>query len=143
MSTPSTDELTISWAIEVGRSGREKCVRTISEAASESKSDDVPPGRVPRLSRLLALAITMEQMIRVGEVRDYAELARLAQVSRARISQIMSLNGLAPDIQEAILFLPRTIRGRDPVRERHVRPLAAVLDWREQRRLWEELVWCQ
>jgi hypothetical protein len=47
-----------------------------------------PPGRVPRITRLLALAIRFEELLRQGVVRDYAELARLGRVSRARISQI-------------------------------------------------------
>jgi len=69
-------------------------------------------------------------------VADYAELARLAHVSRARISQIMNLLLLAPDIQQAILFLPRTDGPHAPIRERHVRPICAVLDWRKQRGVW-------
>lgn len=49
----------------------------------------------------------------------------------------MNLLLLALDIQEALLFLPRTVKGRDPVRERHVRPIAAIPDWRKQREMWE------
>ena len=74
------------------------------------------------------------------EVADYADLARPTHVSRARITQIMNLLHLAPDIQEAILFLPRTDGRRAPIREPHVRPLCAVLDWRKQRRMWGGLV---
>ena len=62
-------------------------------------------GAVPRLARLLALAIRFEGLVREGEVRDYADLARLGQVTRARITQIMNLLNLAPDIQEDILLL--------------------------------------
>jgi hypothetical protein len=47
---------------------------------------------------------------------------------------------LAPDIQEALLFLPPTPRGRDPIILADVLPLAALLDWRTQRRLWRQLV---
>jgi hypothetical protein len=54
-------------------------------------------------------------LVRRGEVADYAELANVGRVSRARISQIMSLLSLAPDLQEQVLFLPRTERGRDPI----------------------------
>jgi hypothetical protein len=72
-------------------------------------------------------------------VADYAELARLAQVSRARITQIMNLLHLAPDIQEEILFLPRTDGGRAPIRGRMVRPIAAIADWRKQRTMRREL----
>ncbi len=96
----------------------------------------LPQGTVPRMSRLMALAIRLERLLREGAVADYADIARLGHVTRARVTQIMNLLNLAPDIQEDILFLPRTERGRDPVREIHIRPVAAVLDWRKQRRMW-------
>jgi len=73
-------------------------------------------------------------------VADYAELARLGHVSRARVTQIMNLLNLAPDIQEELLFLPRTDGSRAPIAERHLRPIAAVLDWRKQRRMWKKLL---
>ena len=97
------------------------------------------PGRVPRVARLLALALRCEGLLRQGAVADYAELAVLAHVSRARISQIMNLLLLAPDIQEAVLFLPRTQRGRDAIRLWQLQPLALALDWHVQRRLWQDL----
>ena len=95
-----------------------------------------PPGRVPRIARLMALAIRLEEQVRTGVVGSYAELASVGDVTRARVSQIMNLVNLAPDLQEAILFLPRVERGRDPVVLRDVLPIAAVLDWRKQRRRW-------
>ena len=87
----------------------------------------------------MALAIQMQRLIDEGVVRDYAELARLGHVSRARITQIMNLNLLAPDIKEEILFLPRTERGRDRIREHAVRVIVAAADWRKQRRTWKAL----
>jgi predicted phage terminase large subunit-like protein len=69
-----------------------------------------------------------------GAVRDYAALARLGQVSRARITQIMSLLHLAPDLQEKILFLPRVQSGRDRMHLDELQALTALLDWQEQRR---------
>jgi len=93
-------------------------------------------GRVPRVSRLMALAIRLEKLVRAGEVADYADVARLGHVTRARVTQIMNFLCLAPDIQEDILFLPPTERGRDPIREHHVRPIVSILDWRKQRRMW-------
>ena len=66
--------------------------------------------------------------------------AQLIHVTRARVTQIMNLLLLAPDIQEAILFLPRTERGRDPIRERQIRPIAAELDWQRQRECWGHLI---
>jgi hypothetical protein len=87
----------------------------------------------------MALAIRFEQLLRDGVVKGQAELARLGRVSRARLTQIMNLLNLAPDIQEEILFLPRTEKGVDPVGERDLRPIAAVADWRKQRRMWRSL----
>ena len=95
----------------------------------------VAPGRVPRISRLLALAIRYDRLIREGAVRDYAELARLGGVSRARITQVMDLLNLAPEIQEEILFLPRVTAGKDPVTERSLRTITRELDWGRQRML--------
>jgi hypothetical protein len=96
-------------------------------------------GRVPRISRLMALAIRFDDLIRSGEVAGYAELARLGHVTRARVSQIVSLLCLAPDLQEKVLFLPRTLKGRDPIQLRHLLPIAVIPDWRKQRIRWKSL----
>jgi hypothetical protein len=86
----------------------------------------------------MALAIRFEQLIRDGVVADQAELARLGHVSRARLTQIMNLLHLAPDIQEDVLFLPVAIRGRDALTERTMRAIGAETDWRLQRQIWRE-----
>lgn len=99
----------------------------------------VPLGRVPRVSRLMALAIRFDGLLRQGHVRDYADLARLGHVSRPRVTQIMNLLNLAPDIQEQLLFLPPVVDGREPVKEYHVRPVAAEMEWGRQRRMWGSL----
>ncbi len=101
---------------------------------------DVPDGRVPRIARLMALAIKFDQMLASGDVRDQAELADLGHVTRARMTQIMNLLYLAPDIQEDILFLPYVRQGNDPVTERDVRPIAALPEWSCQRPLWTRLL---
>lgn len=99
----------------------------------------IEPGNPPRVSKLMALAIRFDGLVQRGEVRDCADLARLGYVTRARITQIMNLLNLAPDIQEAILFLPRTVKGRDRLREKEVRPIAAVPHWSRQRKMWAKL----
>lgn len=96
----------------------------------------VSPGRVPRVARLLALSHKIERLVREGALRDYADAARLGHVSRARMSQVMGLLNLAADIQEAILFLPPTTAGHDPIGERDVRPIAGELSWKRQREMW-------
>lgn len=95
-----------------------------------------PVARVPRVSKLMALAIRFDQLIRDGVVADQAELARLGHVSRARVTQIMNLLNLAPDIQEALLFLPSVEKGKDAVTERELRRISAQVDWGRQRVMW-------
>jgi alkylated DNA nucleotide flippase Atl1 len=102
-----------------------------------TKPKPVEPGRIPRISRLMALAIHFDRLIRQGAVRDYADIARLGGVSKARVSQIMGLLDLAPSIQEEILFLPR-VTGRKVATERGLRRIVAEPDWNQQRRLWEK-----
>jgi hypothetical protein len=95
---------------------------------------------VPRVARLMALALRLDELVRTGQVASYSALAALGQVTRARISQIASLLHLAPDIQEALLFLPPTLRGRDAIILADLMPIAACVDWRKQRRLWRRLL---
>ena len=87
------------------------------------------------MSRLLALAIKFQSLVSSGSVRNYRELAEVGHVSRPRLSQIMKLAQLAPDIQEKLLFLPPTCEGPDRVFERHLRFLASVIDWEKQKEL--------
>ena len=103
-----------------------------------SESEEPPAPRIPRVTRLMALAIKFQDMVDRGEVRDYADLARLGYVSRARITQIMNLLNLAPGIQESLL-LGRELAHERPIRETHLRHLTAVVNWPEQRRLWQSL----
>lgn len=122
-------ELTVTSKVHFGRG------RTGHQELGEQEAPEPAPGRLPRVTKLMALAIQFEQLVRNGVVADYAELARLGHVSRARMSQVMNFLNLAPDIQEAILFLPRVESGPDPVTERELRPIMAEPDWRRQRRL--------
>jgi len=91
--------------------------------------------RVPRVVKTLALAHRMDAMIAAGEVKDYAQAARILNLTRSRVSQITSLLLLAPAVQEAILDLPMTT-GRDPVTERQLRPIVAEPDWNVQLQMW-------
>lgn len=59
-----------------------------------------------------------------------------AHVSRARLTQIMDLNLLAPDIQEEILFLEKSNRTYVTMNERDVRKIAKIPDWNTQRCRW-------
>ena len=103
------------------------------------KSIAVNTGKLPRITRLMALAIKFEGLIREGVLRDYSDLARLGHVTRARMTQIMSLLNLAPDLQQELLFLSKTITGRDPVSERNIRRITAIVRWDRQRKAWREM----
>ena len=133
-----TDGSTFTFRCDVhfrnGRHGKKRM-----RAGRRRKPAPTPTGSIPRVSRLMALAIRYQRLIAEGAVADYADGAVLGHVTRARMTQIMSLLNLAPDIQEAILFLPRTLSGRDPITERRLRPLTAELGWCEQRRMWDEI----
>lgn len=93
-----------------------------------------------RIARLVALAHRIDGLVRAGELRDYAEVALVARLTRARISQIINLLNLAPEIQEQLLFMKRPATGREPIGEQHVRAIALEPDWRKQRRMFERLL---
>lgn len=117
-----------------GGRDRSKPMQKVAEAPATSK------GRVPRVSRLMALAIRFDQLLREGVVADQVELARLGHVTRARLTQIMNLLCVAPDIQEEILSLPPTERGRDAIAEKQLRPITEIPDWNKQRQMWRRHV---
>jgi hypothetical protein len=81
-----------------------------SNSRKNRKVEAVAAPRIPRVTRLMALAIKLQDMVDRGEVLDYADLARLGLVTRARLTQIMNLLLLAPDIQEQILLKTTPIR---------------------------------
>jgi hypothetical protein len=126
-------------AQELGRRlSRNKSIAMRTRAGANVKEDEVAE-RVPRVARLMALALKFEQMIRQAVVPDYAVLAAVGRVSRARVSQIMNLLNLAPDIQEQILFLGREAADRCGICEQAIRRMSALLLWNEQRTYWAAL----
>jgi hypothetical protein len=96
--------------------------------------------RPPRITCLLALAHKFEALIRSGEVKDYAELARVGRVSRARVSQILKLLTLAPSIQERILELPPRVGGKECITERDLRKVVSEPCWDRQQLHFRKLV---
>jgi hypothetical protein len=108
---------------------RAKAGRKQLAAGPEPKPSPAPPDPIPRVSRLMALAIHFDGLIRQGVVRDYADLARLGGVSRARITQIMNLLNLPPTEQEELLFLEGG-PGRSRVTERELRSMEGQSLWK-------------
>ena len=132
-SMSGNQEVTYALDFGVGRQGRREN-KTFS--FDRPLPDGEAPGcSIPRIARLMALAIRFEGLLRNETIRDYAELARLGRVTRARMTQIMKLLLLAPDIQEQILFLP-LIKG---LNERNLRSIVSRIDWNEQQRMFEKI----
>jgi hypothetical protein len=118
---------TVDIEITIQRKGRTKAVR-----------EPLAP-RIPRIARLMALAIKFQGMVDRREVRDYAEIARLGYVTRARLSQVMNLILLAPDIQEEVLGMQGHLNKNAELPERAVRSVAQVALWRQQKGLWAKM----
>src|SRR5947209_1943089 len=121
---------------------RKEVIYTFHFAGGRSSEKESTSGEhqalapIPRIARLMALAIRFEGLVREQRLRDYAELARLGSVTRGRMTQIMQLLHLAPDIQEQLLFLAET----PGLNERNLRAILSCIDWSEQRRMFQALV---
>ena len=109
------------------------------EAAKAVRVTLAQSGRIPRIAKLVALASRMQSMLESGEVDTYQQLAELGRISQPRMTQIMSLLNLAPDILEELLYLPEVLQGKAAIHERLLRPLTTELDWRVQRRMWARM----
>lgn len=97
-----------------------------------------PVGRPARVAIMLALAHKIEEAIDRGLVRDRAEVARRLGLTRARLTQLLDLTLLAPDLQEQILDL-EAVDGIEPLSERALRPVVKIEGWEEQREEWQSL----
>jgi hypothetical protein len=117
--------------VEVAISLRPRRPKASLGAQNAPVAELAGPPRIPRITRLMALAIKFQEMVDRGEVRDYADLARLGYVTRARVTQIMNLLNLAPDIQQALLDGEGGLR----LTERDTRCMTRLVLWEEQRRL--------
>ena len=113
--------------LPLARRGRTDGDCTAARADAGDKSPTRPT--IPRISRLMALAIKFQDMVDRSEVADYADLARLGYVTRARLTQIMNLTLLAPEIQEVLLEMTE----ENEVTERDVRAATKCTSWRVQR----------
>jgi hypothetical protein len=106
-----------------------------SQPAAPPSPEPAPIGQVPKITQLLVLGHYFERLVRSGAVTDYAEIARLTGLTRARVTQIVNLTLLAPAIQEYILCPTIDADNRIPRFERALRNSAATADWQQQHRL--------
>ena len=102
---------------------------TVPQRKNQPDKEPPPKDPVPRIARLLALAHKWDGMVRRGEVKDYAEIARLMRLSRARVTQVCQLTLLAPGIQEVVLVSPSS----QDISERSLRRASSCVNWSRQR----------
>ena len=121
------NEYTVTRKVHFQTSRRSK--KTIRSGNSPKRCEV----RTQRISKLMALAIKFDYMLKTRELADMAQIAARGRVTRARMTQIMNLNLLAPDIQERLLCLPQTNKGRDEITIRALQKIALEADWRRQR----------
>lgn len=86
-----------------GPKGKRRVQEAKQKSSNESRPQPVPP-EVPKITRLLVLGYHFERLVRDGKVKNYAAIARLTGLSRARVTHITDLCLLPPNIQERILF---------------------------------------
>ena len=111
------------------------CRRTLKKGVEPVPDPVKPAGRIPRISKLMALAIRCDQLLQSRTVPDATALARLAKVSQPRMTQILNLTLLAPDIQEWLLFLDPVEQGKSEVSEKGLRRMCAEVNWARQREM--------
>ena len=93
--------------------------------------------RTPHITKLMALAIRLEELLATGQVKDQAEIASTAGITHAGVTQIMNLNNLAPSTQADILNFPQSELETPQIIEREIGQIAKVFDWTSQKRHWE------
>ena len=92
------------------------------------------PDALPRIARLLTLAHKWEGMVRRAEAKDYTEIARRMGLTKVRVSQVLGLTLLAPDLQDRLLLAPGEAHAR-PIPEHRLRDVSGEPRWTAQRRI--------
>jgi len=111
----------------------------IKKARKDSKNIGFRASFTPSAKKLLKKAIEWKELLESGKLSNQAEIARIEGVSRVRVTQIMSLLRLAPEIQEHILSLPETTY-RCTITERSLRPITQIDDQKEQLEAFQGLI---
>jgi len=97
------------------------------------------PGKIPIVSRMMALAIFYEQLIKNGKIKSFSDIGRLENVSQQRVSQIMSLLYLSPKLQNKILTLPMQFPYSKFISTEKCIQIAKIIDFERQEELFERI----
>jgi len=87
--------------------------------------------RTPRVVELLRKTIEWQALLESGDAANQAAIARREGITRARVTQVMGMLRLAPEIQQHVLSMPEVVR-RPAITERALRPIAQMEDRTEQ-----------
>jgi len=121
------------------RRAREVANSTHATGSAAAPATVASAKSVPKITRLLVLGHHFERLVREGAVKDYAEIARLTGLTRARVTQIVNLTLLAPEIQEQILWLHDTASSPNVPIEAQLRRILAHPEWTRQRQFLQHL----
>ncbi|MFC1573480.1 hypothetical protein ACFL6M_07790, partial [Candidatus Eisenbacteria bacterium] len=97
--------------------------------------------RTPRVIELLRKAVEWRTLLEPGDAANQAEIARREGITRARVTQVMKMLYLAPEIQRHILSMPDVVR-RPSITERALRPIAQIPVPTDQRHAFRQLLNC-
>jgi len=89
--------------------------------------------KTPRVVELLRKAIEWQALLESGQIVNQADIAHREGITRARVTQVMGMLRLAPEIQQRILSIPKMVR-RPPITERMLRPIETIANYRGQLR---------
>ncbi|HKZ18949.1 MAG TPA: hypothetical protein VJQ57_02450 [Acidimicrobiia bacterium] len=95
--------VTVTYKLEItrGRKGQKR----LAEPPPPAERPPIDPATVPRITRMLVLGYHFERLVREGKVKNYAEIARMTGLSRARVTQVVNMILLDAGEQERLLHL--------------------------------------
>ena len=74
----------------------------LGEARKRLRPEELDESRVPPVTKALALADEFQKLLDTGVVKRRADLARRFKLSRARVTQLLDLHKLHPDILDFV-----------------------------------------
>jgi hypothetical protein len=85
----------------------------------------------PRVAELLKKAIEWQALLDAGKIASQVEIASSEGITCGRVSQVLGMLRLAPEIQKRVLTLPASVR-RTAITEQLLRPITGITDHRDQ-----------
>lgn len=113
----------------------------VLNAVPPGRGDPKPPWepKTPRVVELLRKAIEWKALLESGKITSQAKIARKEGITRARVTHIMGMLRLDPQIQEQIQSIPDGVH-RSSLTERMLRPITAITDYHDQNLEFQKLL---